>query len=124
MNKEILLVVDAVSNEKALPREKIFEALEIALATATKKRYEGEIEVRVEIDRKTGNFETFRRWLVIDDKGEPLENPFAEITLDAAKYDDETIDVGGYIEDAIDSVVFDRVTTQTAKQVIIQKVRE
>ncbi|SQD80224.1 transcription termination factor NusA [Moritella yayanosii] len=124
MNKEILLVVDAVSNEKALPREKIFEAMEIALATATKKRYEGEIEVRVEIDRKTGNFETFRRWLVIDDKGEPLENPFSEITLDAAKYDDETIDVGGYIEDTIDSVVFDRVTTQTAKQVIIQKVRE
>ncbi|MBL1417694.1 MAG: transcription termination/antitermination protein NusA [Moritella sp.] len=124
MNKEILLVVDAVSNEKALPREKIFEAMEIALATATKKRYEGEIEVRVEIDRKTGNFETFRRWLVIDDKGEPLENPFSEITLDAAKYDDETIEVGGYIEDTIDSVVFDRVTTQTAKQVIIQKVRE
>lgn len=124
MNKEILLVVDAVSNEKALPREKIFEAMEIALATATKKRYEGDIEVRVEIDRKTGNFETFRRWLVIDDKGEPLENPFSEITLDAAKYDDETIEVGGYIEDTIDSVVFDRVTTQTAKQVIIQKVRE
>lgn len=124
MNKEILLVVDAVSNEKALPREKIFEAMEIALATATKKRYEGEIEVRVEIDRKTGDFQTFRRWLVIDDKGVPLENPFSEITLDAAQYDDETIEAGCYIEDTIESVVFDRVTTQTAKQVIIQKVRE
>jgi len=124
MNKEILLVVDAVSNEKALPREKIFEALEIALATATKKRYEGEIEVRVEIDRKTGNFDTFRRWSVIDDKGEPLENPFSEITLDAARYEDETIEPGAFIEDLIDSVPFDRVTTQTAKQVIIQKVRE
>ena len=94
MNKEILLVVDAVSNEKALPREKIFEALEIALATATKKRYEGEIEVRVEIDRKTGDFDTFRRWLVIDDQGEALENPFSEITLDAARFEDETIEIG------------------------------
>lgn len=124
MSKEILLVVDAVSNEKALPREKIFEALEIALATATKKKYEGDIDVRVEIDRKTGDFDTFRRWLVIDDNGAALENPFSEITLDAAKFEDESIGVGDYIEDQIDSVPFDRVTTQTAKQVIIQKVRE
>ena len=62
MNKEILAVVEAVSNEKALPREKIFEALESALATATKKKYEQEIDVRVEIDRKSGDFDTFRRW--------------------------------------------------------------
>jgi len=65
MNKEILAVVEAVSNEKALPREKIFEALESALATATKKKYEQEIEVRVSIDRRSGDFDTFRRWQIV-----------------------------------------------------------
>ena len=124
MNKEILLVAEAVSNEKGVPREKIFEALEIALATATKKKYEGDIEVRVAIDRKTGGYETFRRWMVVEDTGEPLENPFREITLEAAKYEDPEIELGGFIEDEIDSVAFDRITTQTAKQVIVQKVRE
>ncbi|ASJ96034.1 MULTISPECIES: transcription termination factor NusA [Shewanella] len=124
MNKEILLVAEAVSNEKAVPREKIFEALEIALATATKKKYEGDIEVRVAIDRKTGEYETFRRWMVVEDHGEALENPFREITLEAARYENPEIQVGDYIEDEIESVVFDRITTQTAKQVIVQKVRE
>ncbi|RJG51305.1 transcription termination factor NusA [Motilimonas pumila] len=123
MNKEILLVVDAVSNEKAVPREKIFQALESALATATKKKYEGDIEVRVEIDRKTGEFDTFRRWEVIAEDAE-IENPFREITFEAAKFDDPEVDVGGFIEDQIESVKFDRITTQTAKQVIVQKVRE
>ncbi|WP_394131144.1 transcription termination factor NusA [Shewanella maritima] len=124
MNKEILLVAESVSNEKAVPREKIFEALEIALATATKKKYEGDIEVRVSIDRKSGEYETFRRWLVVEDNGEPLENPFAEITIEAAQFDTPEIQAGEYIEDEIESVVFDRITTQTAKQVIVQKVRE
>ena len=78
MNKEILLVAEAVSNEKAVPQEKIFEALEIALAIATKKKNEGDIEVRVEIDRKSGHFDTFRRWLVVEDDAE-MENPYAEI---------------------------------------------
>ena len=67
MSKEILLVVDAVSNEKALPRESIFEAMETALETATKKKYEGDIAVRVSIDRVSGEFDTFRRWLIVDD---------------------------------------------------------
>jgi transcription termination/antitermination protein NusA len=124
MNKEILLVAEAVSNEKAVPREKIFEALEIALATATKKKYEGDIDVRVAIDRKTGNYETFRRWMVVEDDGNALENPYREITLEAARYENPDIQVGEYIEDDIESVVFDRITTQTAKQVIVQKVRE
>lgn len=124
MNKEILLVAEAVSNEKGVPREKIFEALEIALATATKKKYEGDIDVRVEIDRKTGAYETFRRWLVVEDTGEPLENPFSEITFEAARFADPEVELGGFIEDEIESVVFDRITTQTAKQVIVQKVRE
>ncbi|MGL4746700.1 MAG: transcription termination factor NusA [Shewanella sp.] len=124
MNKEILLVAEAVSNEKAVPREKIFEALETALATATKKKYEGDIDVRVAIDRKTGAYETFRRWMVIDDNGVALENPYREITLEAARFEDPEIQPGEYIEDQIESVAFDRITTQTAKQVIVQKVRE
>ncbi len=105
MNKEILAVVEAVSNEKALPREKIFEALESALATATKKKYEQEIDVRVEIDRKSGDFDTFRRWLIVEE----VTMPTKEITLEAARFEDESLD---------------RITTQTAKQVIVQKVRE
>ena len=123
MNKEILLVVDAVSNEKAVPREKIFQALETALATATKKKYEGEIEVRVEIDRKTGDYETYRRWVVVADQA-AMENPYGEITLEAAQIEQPDIQIGDYVEDQIDSVTFDRITTQTAKQVIVQKVRE
>ncbi len=120
MNKEILAVVEAVSNEKSLPREKIFEALESALATATKKKYEQEIDVRVCIDRKSGDFDTFRRWLVVEE----VTLPTREITLEAAQFEDESLTPGDYVEDQIESVVFDRITTQTAKQVIVQKVRE
>ncbi len=120
MNKEILAVVEAVSNEKSLPREKIFEALETALSTATKKKYEQEIEVRVTIDRKTGDFDTFRRWVAVSE----VTQPTREITIEAAQYEDPSIELGGYIEDQIESVTFDRITTQTAKQVIVQKVRE
>lgn len=123
MNKEILLVAEAVSNEKQVPKEKIFEALEYAIASATKKKNEGEIEVRVNIDRETGNFDTFRRWLVIPDD-QVQENPYAEITFSAAQVDDPEIQLGEYIEDQIESIAFDRITTQTAKQVIVQKVRE
>ncbi|KDM91821.1 transcription termination factor NusA [Photobacterium galatheae] len=120
MNKEILAVVEAVSNEKAVPRERIFEALEIALATATKKKYEAEIDVRVAIDRKTGDFDTFRRWKAVEE----VTAPTLEITLEAAQYDDESIELGDFVEEQIESVTFDRITTQTAKQVIVQKVRE
>lgn len=123
MSKEILLVAEAVSNEKQVPREKIFEALEFALASATKKKNEGEIEVRVEIDRTTGDFDTFRRWLVVPDD-QPQENPYAEITLSAAQVDEPEIQLEEFVEEQIDSIAFDRITTQTAKQVIVQKVRE
>ncbi len=123
MNKEILLVVDAVSNEKAVPREKIFQALETALATATKKKYEGDIEVRVEIDRKTGDFDTFRRWQVVENES-VMQNPYREISLDAARFDEPSMELGDYVEEQIESIKFDRITTQTAKQVIVQKVRE
>ncbi|QJR82367.1 transcription termination/antitermination protein NusA [Alteromonas pelagimontana] len=123
MNKEILLVAEAVSNEKQVPREKIFEALEFAIASATKKKNVGDIEVRVSIDRKSGDFDTFRRWLIIPDDQEQ-ENPYAELTLSAAQIDEPESQVGDYVEEQIESIAFDRITTQTAKQVIVQKVRE
>jgi len=80
--------------------------------------------VRVDIDRETGDFETFRRWLVVEDTGEGLENPLAEITLEAAAIDEPDIQPGEYIEEQIESVEFGRIAAQTAKQVIVQKVRE
>ncbi|AHN26534.1 Transcription termination protein NusA [Gilliamella apicola] len=120
MNKEILAVVEAVSNEKALTRDKIFEALETALATATKKKQNVEIDVIVKIDHKTGDYDTFRRWHVVNDVTQPTK----EITLEAAQYEDPSVQLGDYVQEQIESVAFDRITTQTAKQVIVQKVRE
>ena len=125
MNKEILLVVDAVSNEKGVEKEIIFEAIEAALASATRKKNGGEIEVRVAIDRTTGDYETFRRWLIVDDAETPvLENPITEITLSAARAEDSNLQPGDYVEDEIESIAFGRIAAQTAKQVIVQKVRE
>lgn len=125
MNKEILLVVDAVSNEKGVDKEIIFDAIEIALATATKKRHLGDIDVRVSIDRETGDYETFRRWQVMDDSESPLlEFPEKEITLSAAREDEPEIQTGDFVEEEIESVSFGRIAAQTAKQVIVQKVRE
>lgn len=125
MNKEILLVVDAVSNEKGVDKEIIFEAIEIALATATKKRHPGDIDVRVDIDRETGDYDTFRRWEVMDDSETPvLEFPEKEITLSAAREDEPEIQIGDFVDEEIESVSFGRIAAQTAKQVIVQKVRE
>ena len=123
MNKEILYVVDAVSNEKDVEKDVIFGAIESALATATRKKNGKDIEVRVDINRETGEYDTFRRWMVIDEETE-MENPLAEITLAAAQIDEPEIQVGDYVEDPIESVEFGRIAAQTAKQVIVQKVRE
>jgi len=123
MAKELLLVAEAVSNEKAVPREKIFEALEFALAAATKKKSPIDIEVRVHIDQETGEYDTFRRWLVVPDDHQ-MENPVAEMSISAAQYDQPELQLGDYVEEQIDSIKFDRITTQMAKQVIVQKVRE
>ena len=124
MNKEILTVVDVVSNEKGVSKEIIFEAIEAALASATKKRQREDIEVRVAIDRETGDYETFRRWLVLPDDGEPLEFPTREIKLADARQQDADIQEEDYIEEPMKSVEFGRIAAQTAKQVIVQKVRE
>ena len=124
MNKDILYVADAVSNEKGVDKEIIFEAIEAALATATRKKNNKDIDVRVDINRETGDYETFRRWLVVEDTGEGMENPLAEITIEAARIDEPDIQPGDYVEEQIESVEFGRIAAQTAKQVIVQKVRE
>ncbi|MEC9315042.1 MAG: transcription termination factor NusA, partial [Pseudomonadota bacterium] len=122
-NKEILLVVDAMSNEKGVGKEVIFQAIEAALAMATRKRYEMALDAAVKIDRVTGNYETFRQWLIVEDE-EELESEETQITLTEAKKKDPEAEVGGYIQEPMESVEFGRIAAQTAKQVIVQKVRE
>ena len=129
-SKEIAGVVESVSNEKDLPKEKVFEALEFALAVATKNFLEkGDILVRVHIDTKTCDYKAYRRWLVVEDK--QISKPLVEITLSAAKFDDPTKEVGDYVEEEIDleeaktkKSGFDRIAAQTAKNVIVQKLRD
>ncbi|HSN16687.1 MAG TPA: transcription termination factor NusA [Gammaproteobacteria bacterium] len=123
MNKEILLVVDAVSNEKGVDKNVIFEALEAALASATRKKHGGDIDARVSIDRQTGEYDTFRRWVVQPDDA-VLESPDREIRLMDAVDVKPDIQVGEFIEEPMASVPFGRIGAQTAKQVIVQKVRE
>ncbi|WP_151671845.1 transcription termination factor NusA [Nitrincola schmidtii] len=122
MNKEILLVAEAVSNEKDVPKAVIFEAIEVALATATKKRYDEEADIRVQIDRSTGDYETFRRWLVVDNTAVPALG--TELTLQEAMEIDTALQPGDMYEEQVESVAFGRIAAQTAKQVIVQKVRE
>jgi N utilization substance protein A len=122
-NKEILLVVDAMSNEKGVGKEVIFEAIEAALAMATRKRYDMELDANVKIDRLTGNYETFRQWLIVEDE-EEFESEETQILLADAKEKDAAAEAGGYITEPMESVEFGRIAAQTAKQVIVQKVRE
>ncbi|MGF1613079.1 MAG: transcription termination factor NusA [Gammaproteobacteria bacterium] len=124
MSKEILLVVDAVSNEKGVDKGTIFEAIEAALASATKKRHRDDIDVRVTIDRHTGDYETFRRWQVVDAEEGAVEFPERQIALSDAIKREPSAQVGGVIEEPMESVDFGRIAAQTAKQVIVQKVRE
>lgn len=122
MQNEILLVADAVSGEKGLPKSSIFEAIEVALATATKKRYEENSNIQVEIDSVTGDYETFRLWDVVSD--EELEDTGIEITISEAQIKDKTIVIGSTIKEKVENVEFGRIAAQAAKQVIVQKVRE
>lgn len=122
MNKEILLVAEAVSNEKGVPRGIIFEAIEQALATATKKRYDEEADIQVTIDRTTGDYATVRRWKVMPDDQVALLG--TEFTLEEAHEKDPALQVGDIYEEQIENVEFGRIAAQTAKQVIVQKVRE
>lgn len=122
MNKEILLVAEAVSNEKGVPAGIIFEAIEQALAMAAKKRYDEEADVRVAIDRATGGYETFRRWHVVGDDQVALLG--TEFTLQEAHEKDPKLQAGDVYEEVVENVEFGRIAAQTAKQVIVQKVRE
>ncbi|WP_312758699.1 transcription termination factor NusA [Pulveribacter sp.] len=123
MNRELLMLVDAISREKNVERDVVLGAVESALAQATKKLYEGEVDIRVSIDRDSGEYETFRRWLVVpDDAG--LQNAEAEEMLMDAQDRVPGIEVGEYIEEPVDSVPIGRIGAMAAKQVILQKIRD
>ena len=122
MQKEILLVAEAVSGEKGLPKSSIFEAIEMALATATKKRYNENSNIDVKIDSATGDYETFRLWEVVLD--EDLEDAGIEIKLSLAQGNDKDLEVGSFVKEKVENVEFGRIAAQAAKQVIVQKVRE
>jgi N utilization substance protein A len=123
MNRELLMLVDALSREKNVDREVVFAAVESALASATKKLYEGEVDIRVAVDRESGSYETFRRWHVVPDEA-GLQLPDAEILLFEALEQIPDIEVDDYIEEPIDSVPIGRIGAQAAKQVILQKIRD
>ena len=122
MNKEILLVAEAVSNEKGVPRSIIFEAIETALATATQKRYDEESTIRVVIDRETGGYETFRSWDVVGD--DVLAELGTQLTTEEAIEKDAALVPGDSFEEQVENIEFGRIAAQTAKQVIVQRVRE
>ncbi len=123
MSKEILMVVEAVSNEKGVEKDVIFEAIELALATAAKKRFDDEeADIRVSIDRRTGEYETFRRWLVVDNDAVPALG--TELTLQEAEEIDSNLKPGDIHEEKVESESFGRIGAQAAKQIIFQKVRE
>ncbi|MFQ3185022.1 transcription termination factor NusA [Marinomonas primoryensis] len=122
MSKEILLVVEAVSNEKDVPKQVIFEAVEIALASAAKRRFEEDALIRVSIDQRTGDYKTYRQWNIVAD--EDYSTPASELTIDDSEEQNLGIDIGGIYEEEVESEIFGRIAAQTAKQVIVQKVRE
>ena len=123
MNREMLMLVDAISREKSVEREVVFGAVEAALASASKKLQGGEVDIRVAVDRDTGEYETFRRWLVVPDAA-GLQNPDAEEMLSDAKDRIADIEEGDFIEEPIESVTIGRIGAQAAKQVILQKIRD
>lgn len=123
MNKDILLIVQSLSNERGVDEGVIFEAMEAALAAVAAKRYEEDVLTRVTIDRKTADYETFRCWTVVPDDDE-MEFPDQQITLSNAHEIDPDLKVGDVVEEAIENPEFGRISAQQAKQVIIQKVRE
>ena len=124
MSKEILMVVEAVSNEKGVSKDVIFEAIELALATAAKKRFDddGEADIRVAIDRKTGEYDTFRRWTIVDNESVPELG--SELTLQEAEEIDPQLQPGDTYEEKVENEAFGRIAAQAAKQIIVQKVRE
>ena len=123
MNREMLMLVEAISREKNVERDVVFGAVELALAQATKKLYQGEVDIRVAVDRDTGEYETFRRWLVVPDEA-GLQNPESEEMLMDARERVADVEEGEYIEEGIESLPIGRIGAMAAKQVILQKIRD
>ena len=123
MNRELLMLVEAISREKNVERDVVFGAVEQALAQATKKLYEGEVDIRVAIDRDTGDYDTFRRWVVVPNEA-GLQNPEAEELLMDAEETKPGVQVGDFIEAQIESLPIGRIGAMAAKQVILQKIRD
>jgi len=123
MNREMLMLVEAISREKNVERDVVFGAVESALAQATKKLYKGDVDIRVAVDRDSGNYETFRRWLVVPDEA-GLQNPEAEELLMDARDRIADVEEGEYIEESVESVPIGRIGAMAAKQVILQKIRD
>ena len=123
-NKDLLLMVDVLSNEKSVEPEIIFNALEAALASASKEHYGAEWDIAVVIDRDTGDYETHRRWTIVDDEDENFESPARQILLARAQMDNPEAQVGDAITQPLESIAFGRIGAQKAKQVIYQRVRE
>lgn len=123
MNKEILLIVESISNEKELSKETIFLALEEALALAARKQHSQAIEARVKIDQRTGDYETFRLWRIVESVDQ-IENPDADILLQEAQKKNPKVNIGDTLEETMPSVEFGRIAVQTAKHIIMQKMRE
>jgi len=122
MSRELLLLVDALAREKNVNRDVVFGALEMALASATKKRYSDDVDVRVAIDRNTGGYESFRRWKVVPD--DAVELPPAQIALSEAQKRKSDIKLEEFIEEPLEAIEFGRIGAQTAKQVILQRIRD
>ncbi len=122
MNRELLLLVDALAREKNVPKDIVFIALESALASATKKRFTQDIDARVSIDRETGDYESFRRWTVVPD--EEHEEPAHQIAITDAAERDPELELGDVVEEPLEPVDFGRIGAQAAKQVIVQKIRD
>ena len=123
-NKEILRVVEAVQNEKNVAAEDVFKALEAALAVAARKKYDSHLDICVEIDRQTGSYNTYRRWQVVDDDDVEFSSSDYQILLSSARKEDESLNPGDYLERQVDNVPFGRISAYTARQVIVQKLRE
>jgi len=123
MSREVLMLADALAREKNVERDIVFEALEMALASASKKRFNEDVDIRVAIDRDTGEYETYRRWLVVPDEA-GLQEPDKEILSFEAKEQISDIEIGDFIEEQVESVAFGRIGAQTAKQVILQRIRD
>ncbi|MBM3395375.1 MAG: transcription termination/antitermination protein NusA [Betaproteobacteria bacterium] len=122
MSREILLLADALAREKNVDKEIVFAALELALASATKRKHKDDIDVRVAVDRSTGDFQSFRRWQVVED--EAIEIPDQQLSLDEARDREAEAQLGDFLEEPLEPVEFGRIGAQAAKQVILQKIRD